>query len=278
MNIDLSPIIRAADLTNKPRKGDYVNPQDGLLYCGSCKTPKQDHIELLGVKKIVGCQCKCAIERDNMERLKIKEREEMERINRLRVNGIQDKSAQDYTFANANNTPILEKCQRYVGKWDQALRENSGLIFWGNTGNGKTFAACCIANALIDQGVPVMVTSFPRLLAAMTGNFMGNRLEFLDSLSQFKLLVIDDLGAERSSSFALEQVYSVIDTRYKSGLPLIITTNLTLEEMKNPPNMDYQRIYDRVLEMCSPLHFTGVSFRKETAAEKMQIARRLLEG
>ena len=66
----------------------------------------------------------------------------------------------------------------------------------------------------------------------------------------------------------LEQVYSVIDSRYRSRRPLIVTTNLTLQQIQNPTDTAYARIYDRLLEMCAPVRFTGGNFRRETAQAK----------
>lgn len=89
------------------------------------------------------------------------------------------------------------------------------------------------------------------------------------------LLIIDDLGIERGTEYALEQVYNVIDTRYKSGRPLIVTTNLTLDELKAPADIPHKRIYDRVLGMCVPVMFNGVNFRKKEAAANMEAAKKL---
>ena len=89
------------------------------------------------------------------------------------------------------------------------------------------------------------------------------------------MLVIDDLGVERQSDFALEQVYTVIDERYKSGKPMIITTNIPLEELRNPADIRYSRIYDRILESCVPIQLGGPSRRKGLAGNKMKIAREL---
>ena len=143
----------------------------------------------------------------------------------------------------------------------------------GNTVNGKTFAAACIANQLIDRGIPAMITSFPRILSAGY-----DKQDIIDQMRYYPLLVIDDLGAERNSDYALETVYMVIDERYKSKKPLIVTTNLTLDEICNPKNMAYQRIYDRVLEMCAPLVFRGDSIRRRKAKEQLSFVKSVLEG
>ena len=73
--------------------------------------------------------------------------------------------------------------------------------------------------------------------------------EFIASLMRYSLLIIDDLGIERNTEYAKEQVYNIIDERYKAKLPLIVTTNLTLDELKDSKELAYRRIYDRVLSM-----------------------------
>ena len=94
-----------------------------------------------------------------------------------------------------------------------------------------------------------------------------------DQMKRFQLLVIDDLGVERESDYALEIVQLVVDERYKSGIPSIVTTNLTLKELENPKNLRYARIYDRVLEMCVPVYFDGPSRRQEKRKDKLRLAR-----
>lgn len=91
--------------------------------------------------------------------------------------------------------------------------------------------------------------------------FQEDRNGYIDSLNQYSLLIIDDLGMERSTEFALEQVFNVIDTRYRSKKPLIVTTNLTLDELKNPYDLARRRIYDRVLEVCVPLKINNRNIR-----------------
>ncbi len=88
------------------------------------------------------------------------------------------------------------------------------------------------------------------------------------------LLVIDDLGVERSTEYAMEKMFTVIDSRYRSRKPLIVTTNLKLEEIKNPPDLTHARIYDRILERCAPVLFSGKNFREEGASVTKAAARR----
>ena len=91
------------------------------------------------------------------------------------------------------------------------------------------------------------------------------------------MLILDDLGIERSTEYALEQVYAVIDERYKSGLPVIITTNLKIAEIRNPEDVAYARIYSRILEMCTPVRISGEDRRKSIGKEKQQVVKEVLE-
>ncbi len=90
------------------------------------------------------------------------------------------------------------------------------------------------------------------------------------------LLIIDDFGMERGTEYGLEQVYNVIDSRYRSRKPLIVTTNLTLEELQHLEDTAHARIYDRLLEMCSPLLYRGEF--EESRTGKMEQLKRLLAG
>ena len=95
-----------------------------------------------------------------------------------------------------------------------------------------------------------MMTNFSRILNEMT-SYQADKNQIIQNLVDYPLLIIDDLGIERNSEFALEQVYNVIDSRYCKMLPLIVTTNLGLNEMKSTDlDTAHQRIYSRILEMC----------------------------
>lgn len=252
-----------------PEKGDFE--RDGVLYCGKCRTPKECRVALGGTMRIVGCVCDCRNQRykEDLERQRMED--ERLRVDSLRLTGISDRGLRDCRFENAISCPLIEKCRRYAERWDDARSENVGILLWGGPGGGKTYAAACIANHLIDRGVPAMITSFPRILAAG----FEERQELLRRIGRFPLLVLDDLGAERGTEMALETVFAVIDERYKSGKPLIATTNLTLEEIKDPADVAHRRIYDRVLEMCTPVLVQEADYRKNEASRKMLVAREI---
>lgn len=260
-------LIRRAQ--RPPEPGDYT--QDGLLYCGNCRTPKQCRISAGGYTVIVSCQCACK-ERQYQAELQARRDEEMRlRIEELRVNGIADREIREYSFADAEDTPEIERAKRYALDFKDMEENNIGLLFWGGIGSGKTFAAGCIANELISKGIPALVTSVPSILAVP----YNDRSDIISGMAKYPLLVLDDLGAERGTEFAVETVYNVIDARYKSRRPLIVTTNLSLDDLRHPKGVDYARIYDRVLSMCTPICFKGSSRRKKDAERKAEILRRL---
>jgi DNA replication protein DnaC len=157
------------------------------------------------------------------------------------------------------------------------LQRNQGLLLYGDVGTGKTFSSACIANALLDKKIPVVMTSFVKLLEKTRG-FDEDDESIIRQLNKAKLLVIDDLGAERGSDYALEKVYDIVDSRYRANLPMILTTNLDLEEMKAERDIRRSRIYDRIFEVCYPVKFTGISFRKAEANKRFREMRDFLEG
>ena len=183
------------------------------------------------------------------------------------------------TFANDNGqNPLMDKARAYVENWKEAYKNNTGLLLFGDVGTGKSFFAGCIANALLDRDVPVLMTNFPTILNRLTGMFSEDRADFIASFNEYDLLIIDDLGVERSTEYAMEQMFFVIDSRYRSRRPMIITTNLKLSELKNPPDLAHARIYDRILERCAPILFDGKNFREENAGATRQTAKDIVNS
>ena len=202
--------------------------------------------------------------------------ERMKRIKRLKSAGIQEKHLCDWRFETAKETEIIRWAKRYVEHWKQVREQNLGLLLWGDVGTGKSFVSACIANALLEEAVPVLMTNFSKILNQMGGLYSEERHQYIASFSQYPLLIIDDLGIERSTEYAKEQVYAVLDERYKANLPLITTTNLTIQEIRNPENVMDARIYSRILEMCTPLHVGGGDRRLSVSEKKQEAVKAVL--
>lgn len=173
----------------------------------------------------------------------------------------------------------LSHAKTYVSQWSQMRQRGLRLLLWGPPGTGKTFAAACIANHFLesrDRFVPsVVMTTLGVVLQKVLALSPQDRDVYLGSLQQADLLILDDFGMERQTEFAREQVFNIINGRYLSSKPMIITTNLTLQQMKSPQTMADHRIFDRVLEVCVPVCFEGESLRKAKAAENLRFYREL---
>ncbi|RKI23011.1 AAA family ATPase [bacterium 1xD8-6] len=259
--------------------GDYIDADTGLLMCGKCQSKKQTVVKLMGRTMKPSCLCRCKSEELEKEEQKRKNKELMEGIFRLKSAGLQDRTFFGYTFANCDEAhPCAGYAYRYVGHFAEFQKNGQGLLFWGDVGTGKTFLAGCIANALMEKNIPVLMTSFPKLLNGLGGIYSGEKNEYLKSLNRYQLLIIDDLGVERDTPYVLETVYLVIDERYKSGKPFIITTNLSLEKLQNPADLEHGRIYDRIMERCIPVAFSGKNYRTGKGRTNMESASGILKA
>ena len=245
----------------------------GLLICGTCGEQKETVVELFGHKQIVHCLCKC--ERDAEEQKK-REWDEMQRklrAERLRDEGIADTSLRSCRFEYAEMTPQMERCKFYADHFEEFRASNVGMVFCGQVGNGKTYAAACIANALIDRGIPVLITSLPRILNASKSGLN----EVIHDIQRYDLVVIDDFGTERQTEYAVETATYFLDERYKSGKPTIITTNLSKSDLEHPQSKEYERIFSRITEMCQVMGFPKADRRMEKASEKRKAVQELVK-
>ena len=281
--------IAAKGIKNQVRNpGDYED-EEGLLVCGVCGEQRQKFIDFAApteddpnhTKKLkVATMCRCEREVEERRKREKQNEEDMERIRKLKKASLMDEKLSGATFRNFKPTKYnarnLKLCQRYAEKFDLMLEKNQGLLFWGAVGTGKSFAAACIANYLLERKIPVIMTSFVKLLEVIQAS-REEEPAILNRLGYAKLVIFDDLGAERGTDYALEKVYNIIDSRYRKSLPMILTTNLTIEEMKRDMDIRYSRIYDRIFEICYPMQFTGPSWRKTEASRRFDEMKKLLE-
>lgn len=266
---------RAAELSYYVQ-GDYFN-DEGLLICHKCNTAKQCKVNPFGSERIVACLCKCAADARDKQQRDDERREFMLRCEKYRRLGFADEKMRNWTFANddMSNPTLTHAMQKYVENFDTLREQGKGLLLYGTVGSGKTYAACEVANALIDKAHPVLVTNFATLVNTLQEKF-DSRQTYIDSLNKFDLLVIDDLAAERDTEYMQENVYNIIDARYRAGLPVIITTNLTGSQLKNPDSISKERIYSRLLEKCHPIHVDGADRRRAALKENHADMKNLL--
>ena len=254
---------------------DYRN-SEGLLICGKCHTPRERFLNFDKTSNFYEryknhpfpILCECRKEQEEAEKVKQKQTETELLIEKFRKEGITDNNYLKYTFSHDDNKnpEISRACKKYADNFTDMYKLGKGLIFCGQVGTGKTFYAGCIANEVISQARSVLMTNIPSLITKMGFN-QEEKICILNKISYVSLLVIDDLGVERDTPYSLEKIYEIIDTRYRSGKPLIITTNLKYKDMKSDENTSYRRIYDRILQMCHPIAVLGESRRSAKAME-----------
>jgi DNA replication protein DnaC len=160
---------------------------------------------------------------------------------------------------------IVSYVRRYVRDLDTHLEGGEGLWLYGPVGTGKTSLAMLVSKAALDAGHTVAIYSLPRLLAEIRTTFDdGSEHSYtglLDRLTGVDLLHIDDVGAEKTSPWVLEQLYALINARYEEERAVIITTNLERDDLAEQIN---ERTVSRLEEMCEVLPVGGSDLRRQT--------------
>lgn len=255
---------------------DYIG-EDGLIYCGKCHTKKQTKLSIQGMNRefIVNCCCECKMaEYERAEQLK-RQSEKKDRIKILRKNGI-NIGMHGWTFQNDNGSSqkIMGQAKKYVDNWEKMKHDNIGLCFFGNVGTGKTYAAACIANALIDREIRVVMTDFNVIInTIMQPGTKIDKNDYINDICSGELLIIDDFGAENQNDYTIPIIENVLNQRIETAKPLIITTNIHWKNISQPPqNTSFSRIYSRITQMTIPIQVDGIDKRRLSHEEKMKKA------
>lgn len=252
MDTIINHIVQANEANGKINEGDYYD-ENGRLFCGKCREPKQTErpIPIGKIPKRMFVPCRCDREEEEQYNRRIAAQQMQDKIKALRRSGVMDEAYNSYTFEadDGRNPKITASCKRYVDHWTEMADIACGVLFYGDVGGGKSFYAGCIVNALLEKGVPALMTRLSYLV--------NNRVKADNpvQLKNYRLVVLDDVGAENISQTA----FDVVNDIYLAKIPIICTTNLTLSELKNNAAVEKNRVYNRLLERCAKKCFVPVT-------------------
>ncbi len=162
----------------------------------------------------------------------------------------------------------IRSVRRYVHAIEANLDSGKGIWIQGDVGTGKTTLAMLVSKAALDAGRSVAIYSLPRLLNLLRESMDSERgmVDFMDRLTAVDLLHLDDLGAENSSDWVLEQLYSIVNARYEAECAIVATTNLMPDELSDRLG---PRTVSRLVEICGDLiPLFGEDKRREFRAQR----------
>lgn len=233
-----------------PEEGDYY--KQSLLYCGKCNTPRQAIHEPFGT---VPVQCRCREEAETQNERRRKRDALAERI--------ADKSLLRHCFADDDKHYDLRAVYAYAEEWEERFAKNKGLILTGDVGVGKTFAASCLVNALLDKGVSANIFSLGELTDVFSSYYTSEETKesYRNKIRRAKLIAIDEFDLSQKSDHVLGICFEIIDMRYRTDMPMLITTNTMPKEIVSERSLIKRKIYDRI-RTCEVAVIEGQSRRR----------------
>jgi len=234
--------------------------ETGLTICPKCEEP-------------FDAPCRCIREANARFQAEESERERKIIVEKYRDGGITSPLFKSMTFENDIDyrPDTTSFCKQYVKDWTKNFEDNIGLLFYGPPGTSKTFFACAIANAVVETPASVWITDFSEIIRNIYDSEFGDKDAVFQKVRSVDLLVLDDIGNKIYTASELGQITQIIEARYRMLKPLIATTNLTPEELENPKEREYKRIYDKTLEMCCErFPLIGESIRPKIARIKRE--------
>ena len=181
------------------------------------------------------------------------------RIAKRRTAGLEGRVPKHYRGVSFDRPPVpeigrvapdvVQEVRRYVRDIGENLDAGRGLWLMGDVGTGKTTLAMIVSKAALEAGRSVAIYSLPRLLNLVRAAIEteAGMVGFLERLAAVDLLHIDDLGAENTTEWVLEQLYSIINTRYEDERAMIVTTNLKYEDLIDQLG---ERTVSRLVAIC----------------------------
>jgi len=157
------------------------------------------------------------------------------------------------------NREALGLVEQYAAQWEGGRIPDEWLYLYGGVGTGKTYAATCLATAILEQEIGVIWCSVREILDHLAAPSTA-REDYMNTLFTVPALILDDLGSESPNEYAAGILFEIIDRRYKTNRPVIITTNNSPADLKE--RLRYDRIMDRFREKSRVIVFEGESLRK----------------
>lgn len=200
-----------------------------------------------------------------------KRRAKADRINKLFENSRLKKRFRKRTFesfrTSAKTLKAYQKALSYAQNFEKYASRGHGLFFYGGYGSGKTHLSAAITNYLVPQGHSVIFATAPDILLKLrdaygdNGQMKNSEYLLIKSLSECDLLILDDVGKEKTTDWASEKFYSIINARYEDELPTIITSNLTPVEIEPKLGEAGGAIFSRLRECCESVHTGTEDYR-----------------
>lgn len=226
--------------------------------------------------------CKCEKERKAKEKEEQNRKKLLQEIDCIYRESYMEKSAYNDNFNNWDFSKADKKTydigRKFCNNFEEVSKNGLGLFIYGRPGNGKTYLTSCIANELIEKKqIRIKYCSINFVLNQIKSSYDYKTPEEVKVIGKFKdtkLLILDDLGTEQTTDWSISKIYEIIDYRYRNKLSTIVTTNLTVDEIKKKYT---QRLADRMFEMCTELKFTSESIRKQKTIENSKRLKNILK-
>lgn len=227
-------------------------PKCGKAVTMTLEWPKVNRGVFIGMEsREVPAACDCQLReqdaREAEEQLRRSEQMEAMRYERAFGNRVLVGSF----AASSKNAEVMSSCAAYTVDFEKSrVERKNGLLLWGDTRAGKTFAAEAVARELHDQGMRVVMDTAAGFVSRYESADRVGREAMRHRVAKCDLLVVDDFGASRDTSYGREVVFSLIDDRISANGPMVVTTNLSPEQMAACPD---SRAAMRIMERCLPI-------------------------
>lgn len=228
------------------------------------------------------CNCKQSKaywnEIDLKEEIQKKRKHFEQMIRQFYIQNYSSKRIQDYQFKNLiiteNNKKEIEIAKDFTEKCINKNQKN-GLIITGKSGTGKTHLATAILNELTEKDMLVLMGRLILLLDVIKDtfkDFSSKEKDIIELYSKVDMLIIDDLGTERISSWALEKLYTIIENRNENKLPIIVTTRFDKESLLDRfYQSEDEELAEDVIEKLYQFCY-GIELKKYDENEKKKVS------